>query len=76
MIGSEAIAGRFSHAELYQNAEDAQRMQRWVGGGRQQVVGNGTDLTRFGPDPEARARLRAQWVSPMKLCLSAGWGAG
>jgi glycosyltransferase involved in cell wall biosynthesis len=61
VIGSEAVAGRFSHAELYQNAEDARRMRRWVGTRSQQVVGNGTDLTRFGPDPDARVRLRAEW---------------
>ena len=60
VVGVEGFASLFSHAELYQNAEDAGRLRRWAAG-RQEVVGNGIDLGRFGPDPVARRRIRAEW---------------
>ncbi len=65
VLGAEALAARFSHAELYQNAEDRAALARWgVPAGRSRVVGNGVDLDRFpapGPARDAlRARLRAE----------------
>ena len=58
VIAAEAVASRFAHAELYQNAEDRETLRRWVGD-RGEVVGNGVDLTRW---PGAgRDRLRAEW---------------
>jgi glycosyltransferase involved in cell wall biosynthesis len=60
VLGAESFAAQFSHAELAQNAEDAETLRRW-GAPRPRVVGNGTDLRRFGPDHVARARLRAEW---------------
>jgi glycosyltransferase involved in cell wall biosynthesis len=60
VLGAESFAAQFSHAELAQNAEDAATLRRW-GAPQPRVVGNGTDLRRFGPDPVARARLRAEW---------------
>ncbi|WP_203568227.1 glycosyltransferase [Aestuariimicrobium ganziense] len=57
----EALAARFSHFELFQNAEDAHTMRRFLKPGRWKVVGNGIDLDRFQPDPEGRARIRAEW---------------
>lgn len=59
VLGAEAVAGRFSHAELYQNDTDRRTLSRWVGASRQRTVGNGVDLTRFRPDPAARAAVRA-----------------
>ncbi|WP_431677591.1 glycosyltransferase family 4 protein [Kitasatospora sp. KL5] len=61
VLGAEALAGRFSHAELYQNAEDRRTLARAVPRHRSRVVGNGVDLTRFTEDRSAdRARLRAE----------------
>ncbi|MEV4560272.1 glycosyltransferase [Kitasatospora sp. NPDC049285] len=65
VLGAEAFAARFSHAELYQNAEDRQTLSRWfVPARRSRVVGNGVNLDRFpapGPERDAlRARLRAE----------------
>lgn len=58
VLGAEAFAGQFSHAELYQNDTDRTTLSRWVR--RQRTVGNGVDLGRFMPDPAARAQVRAE----------------
>jgi glycosyltransferase involved in cell wall biosynthesis len=62
----EAIASRFSDAELVQNAEDVETMRRLRLARRSKVahLGNGVDLQRFRPDrldPSRRAHLRSQW---------------
>jgi glycosyltransferase involved in cell wall biosynthesis len=68
VLGAEAIAGRFSHAELYQNDTDRATLSRWVR--RQRTVGNGVDLVRFRPDPVARVRVRAELgVGPDELLV-------
>jgi glycosyltransferase involved in cell wall biosynthesis/ribosomal protein S18 acetylase RimI-like enzyme len=59
----EAIAARFSDAELHQNPEDLEiaRRLRIVSPGRGQLLGNGVDLTRFDPetvDKAARDEIR------------------
>ncbi|WP_043908996.1 glycosyltransferase family 4 protein [Kitasatospora griseola] len=57
--GAEAFAARFSHAELYQNAEDHRTLARWgVPARRARVVGNGVDLDRFPAPGPARDALR------------------
>lgn len=61
VYGLEALAIRFSDYELFQNAEDAHTMRRFLKRGRWKVVGNGIDLNRFQPDPDGRARVRAEW---------------
>jgi glycosyltransferase involved in cell wall biosynthesis len=58
VVAAEAVASRFAHAELYQNAEDRATMRRFVGS-RGRVVGNGVDLTRF-VDVSAAARERVR----------------
>jgi glycosyltransferase involved in cell wall biosynthesis len=59
----EAIASRFSDAELMQNPEDLELMRRWriTPRRRSRLLGNGVDLVRFSPDrftAADRARLR------------------
>ena len=61
VYGAEALAIRFSDFELFQNAEDARTLRRFLKRGRWRVVGNGIDLDRFQPDPEGRRRVRAEW---------------
>lgn len=59
VLGSEALAGLASDAELYQNDLDRQTLSRFVPSARAWTVGNGIDLDRFRRDAEAGARLRA-----------------
>lgn len=61
VLGSEAVAAQFSHAELYQNAEDRRRLAPAVRQAKTEVVGNGVDLARFVATPADRARVRAEW---------------
>jgi glycosyltransferase involved in cell wall biosynthesis len=61
----EAIASRFSDAELLQNPEDLARMRRWriSPPRRTRLLGNGIDLARFDPDrvgATARETVRAE----------------
>ncbi|OKJ05262.1 glycosyltransferase [Kitasatospora sp. CB01950] len=59
VLGAEAFAARFSHAELYQNAEDHRTLARWgVPARRARIVGNGVDLDRFPAPGPARDALR------------------
>jgi glycosyltransferase involved in cell wall biosynthesis len=61
VVGMEAVAAKFSHAELYQNAVDRDTLRRFVPARRSRVVGNGVDLARFAFDADGRAKLRAEW---------------
>jgi len=63
VYGLEAIASRFSHAELMVSREDLEFLHRWRISPRTRgkLVGNGVDLTRFNParfNTEARSRIR------------------
>jgi glycosyltransferase involved in cell wall biosynthesis len=69
----EAFAARFSDAELYQNDVDRRTMRR-CGVRRQQLVGNGTDLERFRPDPRLRAHVRAELEVGEETVLVGGVG--
>lgn len=60
VLTAEAVAAQASHAELYQNAADRQRLRRFVPAYRSRVVGNGIDLDRFRRDPAARDRVRSE----------------
>jgi glycosyltransferase involved in cell wall biosynthesis len=60
----EAIASRFSDAELVQNPEDLALMRRLHLTRRAELLGNGVDLARFDATrftPEARRTLRASF---------------
>jgi glycosyltransferase involved in cell wall biosynthesis len=60
VLAVEMAAARFSHMELYQNAEDQAALARAVPARRSRLVGNGVDLGLFRADPEGRARVRAE----------------
>lgn len=61
VLCAEALAAQFSHAELYQNADDAATLAKAVAQWRAKVVGNGVDLVRFTRSEAERARVRAEW---------------
>jgi lipopolysaccharide/colanic/teichoic acid biosynthesis glycosyltransferase len=61
----EAIAARFSHAELVQNPEDLRLLRRYRLTPRRKLryLGNGVDLARFDPDqqpPDTRETVRRE----------------
>lgn len=60
----EAVAARFSDAELIQNPEDLDLMRRWCLTRRDaRLLGNGVDITRFDParwSAADRASMRAE----------------
>ena len=65
VLALEAVAARFSHAELIQNPEDLDLLvrRRINRRHRTRLLGNGVDLDRFRPDslaPSARAAVRAE----------------
>lgn len=63
VYGLEAVAARWSDAELVQNPEDLELLRRWRISPRATLLGNGIDLTRFDPErsgPEARRARRAE----------------
>jgi glycosyltransferase involved in cell wall biosynthesis len=55
----EAVAARFSDAELVQNPEDVGLLRRWHISPHAELLGNGIDLQRFDPTPFAPARRQA-----------------
>ena len=62
----EALAARFSDAELIQNPEDLALLTRWriTPRARTELLGNGVDLDRFRPDKHDRAHrtaVRNEW---------------
>lgn len=56
----EAIASRFSHAELVQNPEDLELLRRWriTPPAKLRLLGNGVDLERFNPERVSASRKR------------------
>lgn len=58
VYGAEAVAARFSHAELIQNEEDLSLLARLRITPKRKLVhlGNGVDLTRFTPVADAAER--------------------
>lgn len=65
VYGLEAVAARFSDAELHQNPEDLELAKRLhiVPASRGRLLGNGIDLERFDAnsvDPGARERIRTE----------------
>lgn len=74
VYGAEAFAARFSHAELFQNAQDLDTLRRALRPGQARVVGNGVDLVRFRFDDEGRARVRAEWGIAADEVLVGGAG--
>ncbi len=60
VLALEAVAARFAHFELYQNADDRRALSRFVPASRSTVVGNGIDLERFRFDPAGRQAVREE----------------
>lgn len=72
----ERIAAAASHAELVQNPEDIPTLRKiGIPDHKLTVLGNGVDLSRFGPhriDPARRHELRAEWgVGPDDIVCGA-----
>jgi glycosyltransferase involved in cell wall biosynthesis len=74
VYGAEAVAALASDAELYQNGEDRRTLSRFVPARKARTVGNGVDLLRFRPDPEAGAKVRADLGVPEGELLVGGVG--
>jgi glycosyltransferase involved in cell wall biosynthesis/ribosomal protein S18 acetylase RimI-like enzyme len=69
VLGLEGLAARCSRLELYQSEEDLRwaRRIRLVPAGRSELLGNGTDLSRFDPGrvgPGRAAELRRELGLP------------
>lgn len=60
VYGLEGLAAQFSDAELFQNGADLATLRPVLRPGRSRLVGNGTDLVRFAPDPDGRRRVRRE----------------
>ena len=77
VYGLEAVASRFSDAELVQNPEDVETIVRHhlAARGKVHLLGNGIDLARFRPSsvhPARRSELRAAWgAAPDTIVLGA-----
>lgn len=74
VLALEGMAAAVSHAELYQNAEDRERLRWAVPRRRSQLVGNGVDLEVFRRDQAARERVRAALAVPPDRLLVGGVG--
>lgn len=74
VYAAEAAAAQFSHAELYQNDEDRQRLRPVVRQRKARTVGNGVDLARFRYDPAERLRVRAELGVAPEAVLVGGVG--
>lgn len=71
---AEVVAAWFSHAELFQNRADLDTLTPWLSRRKATVVGNGTDLSRFRPCPDARAKVRAELGIDDATVLAGGVG--
>lgn len=58
----EAVASRFSHAELVQNPEDLELLRSWriAPASKLRLLGNGVDLGKFNPERVGASRNRTR----------------